>query len=214
MGDLEALYTLSTILKFYGSSDLQYSNTNLKVNIDLPVLFNLNRSVESFEQLKGLIIVGSNPRFEASILNTSLRKQQLSRALPYLTIAPYADLKLKQKHEGNGLRSLIALIENKIGSAKNFYKAENSSIILGVESLKGKNGIVLQNIIRFLGKKLYVKTAKGERLGILHSNITSLNFANLGLTLGVRSTLHNNNVDDQELNNLFVVQPHKISSKK
>jgi NADH-quinone oxidoreductase subunit G len=213
MGDLEALYTLSTILKFYGSSDLQYSNTHLKVNVDLPLLFNLNRSIYSFEQLKGLIIIGSNPRFEASILNTSLRRHQLSRALPYLTIAPFADLKVKQKHEGNGLRSLIALIENKIGSAKNFYKAENSSIIFGVESLKGKNGLILQNIIRFLGKKLYVKTAKGERLGVLHSNITSLNFANLGLTLGVRSSLHNSS-EDQELNNLFVVQPYKLSSKK
>jgi len=214
MGDLEALYTLSTVLKLYGSSDLQYSNTNLKVNIDVPVLFNLNRTVDSLEHLKSLIIIGSNPRFEASILNTSLRKQQLSRALSYLTIAPFSDLKLKQKHEGNGLRSLIALIENKIGSVKDFYKNENSSIILGVESLKGKNGLILQNIIRFLGKKLYVKTTKGDRLGLLHSNITSLNFANLGLTLGVRSTLHQSNLDDHGLNNLFVIQPYKISPKK
>jgi len=213
MGDLEALYTLSTVLKFYGSSDLQYSNSFVKVNVDLPVLFNLNRTIDSFEQLKGLIIIGSNPRFEASILNTSLRKHQLARALPYLTIAPFADLKLKQKHEGNGLRSLIALIENRISSVKNFYKAENSSIIFGAESLKGKNGLILQNILRFLGKKLYVKTTKGERLGLLHSNITSLNFANLGLTLGVRSSLHNIS-EDQNLNNLFIVQPYKISSKK
>jgi len=214
MGDLETLYTLNTVLKFYGSSDLQYSNTPIKLNVDLPLLFNLNRTLESLDNLKSLIIIGSNPRFEASVLNTLLRKQQLAKALSYMTIAPFSDFKFKQNHSGNGVRSLLALVENKIPSAKGYYNEENSSIILGAESLRGKNSMIIQNIVRFLGKKLYVKTLKGDRLGILHSNITSLNFANLGLNIGSRSELHHSNINDLKINNLFVVQPHKISSKK
>jgi len=214
MGDLETLYTLNTVLKFYGSSDLQYSNTPIKLNVDLPLLFNLNRTLESLDNLKSLIIIGSNPRFEASVLNTLLRKQQLAKALSYMTIAPFSDFKFKQNHSGNGVRSLLALVENKIPSAKGYYNEENSSIILGAESLRGKNSMIIQNIVRFLGKKLYVKTLKGERLGILHSNITSLNFANLGLNIGSRSELHHYNINDLKINNLFVLQPHKISFKK
>jgi NADH-quinone oxidoreductase subunit G len=214
MGDLEALYTLSTVLKFYGSSDIQYSNTRLTLNLDLPLFFNLNRNIDSLEELKNLILIGSNPRFEASIINTSLLKNQLARALSYITIAPFADLKLKQKHEGNGLRGLIALVENRINSVKTFYFSENPAIILGAESLKGKNGDIIQNLVRFLGKKFYTKTLKGDRLGILQANITSLNFANLGLDIGVRSALHHKNLEDRKINNLFVVQPYKISPKK
>ena len=47
--------------------------------------------------------------------------------------------------------------KNKVSSVKNFYNDENTSIILGAESLRGKNSLIIQNIVRFLGKKLYVK---------------------------------------------------------
>ena len=214
MGDIESLYVLSTILKFYGSSDLQYGNSRIKLNIDLPAFYNLNRTVESFDNLKSLIIIGSNPRYEASLLNTSFRKQQLNRATPYLTFAPFNDLKYRQKHEGNGLRAVISFLENRTNVAADYYNSENASILLGADSLKGRNGIILQNLARFLGRKLFVKTKKGERLSILHSNITSLNMANLGLDIGVRSDLHKSNAKDLEISNLFVIQPYKLSPKK
>jgi len=212
--DVESLYVLATTLKFYGGSDIQYGNNKIHLNIDAPVFFNLNRSFASFDELKGLIIIGSNPRFEASLLNTNLRKQQLSRALPYLTIGTYSNLNFKQNHIGNSLNTLFQLVNNKKNAFQKFYNLENTSIILGVESLKNKNSFLIQNLIRFLGKKLYVKTKKGERLGLLHSNTTSLAFANLGIDAGVRSVLHLNQTADKKINNLFVVQPHEISSKK
>lgn len=212
--DVEGLYMLATVLKFYGGTDIQYGNNKLKLNIDAPSFFNLNRSFASLEDLKGLIIIGSNPRFEASLVNTNLRKQQLSRALPYMTIGAFSNLKFKQNHEGNSLKSLYNLVSNKKDSFQKFYNLENTSIILGVDSLKNNGSYLMQNLVRYLGKKLYVKTKKGERLGLLHSNVTSLAFANLGIDAGVRSVLYLNQVADKKFNNLFVVQPYEISSKK
>jgi len=182
--------------------------------MDAPLFFNLNRTFDSFETLNGLILIGTNPRFEASLLNTSLRKQQLNRALPYLSIGTYSTLKFKYNHAGNSLKTLFALLKNENAAFHNFYNLENTSIILGVESLKNKGAFLIQNLVRILGKKLIVKTKKGDRLGLLHANTTSLTFANLGVDSGVRSPLHLSNIRDKKINNLFSIQPHEISPKK
>jgi hypothetical protein len=159
-------------------------------------------------------MVGTNTRYEASLVNTILRKQQLTKALTYLTIGSYSNLTLMQTHEGNGLRSLIAYTENKISTASLCYLNKNSSIFYSFLNNTIKNGYLLQNIVRFLGKKFFSKTKSGERLGILHSNISSLNIAHLGITSGVRSPFHSQQHADKQLETLFTVQTHNFKIQK
>ena len=212
--DLEGLYTLTEVLKFYGSSDIQLKNYRSYLNYDTPNFYTLNRAFNSLNELTSLLMVGTNPRFEASLLNTNLRKQQLSRDLKYFTVGAYSSLKLKHNHIGISVKSLISLVENKTASTKELVNTKGSSIFLGVESLKGKNGAILQNIIRFFAKKLFLKTKTTERLGYLHANTTSLIFNTLGVSPGVRSKLYVDSIKDKELNILFAIQPYNLTEKK
>jgi hypothetical protein len=158
--------------------------------------------------------MGSNPRFEASILNTLLRRQQQNRVLPFLVFNHSASIKIKHVQEGNSILSLLNFLENKSSSSKNFYNINNTSLILGNDSLKSINGSALQNIFRFLGKKLYSHTKTKSTASILHSNITSLLFANMGIKPGVRSINYNNSIKDKEIHTLFAIQPYEFSKKK
>jgi hypothetical protein len=164
--------------------------------------------------LNTLLLIGLNTRFEASLLNTTLRKHQMNRSLTYVTIGSYSTLKLKQKHIGNSIRTLIGFSENKIKSIVNCYSGLNPSIFYGFESTRMKHGLFLQNIIRFIGKKLFTKTLRGERLGVVHSNISTLNCAHLGKTSGVRSPLHVDSIKDKEIATLFLVQVEDFKSEK
>lgn len=212
--DVEGLYALNTALKLYGNTDIQYGNTKLNLNIDAPFFYNLNRTFESFETLNGLILIGSNPRFEASLLNTALRKHQISRALPYVTVGAFAALKVKQMHAGNNVNILLNILENKNSEFTKFYNLNQTAILVGVENFKSQSALLIQNLIRNLGKKFFVKTKNGTRLSLLHANVTSLAFANLGLNTGVRSVFHLTTADDKKINNLFVVQPQELNNKK
>jgi len=212
--DVEGLYALNTALKLYGNTDIQYGNTKLNLNIDAPFFYNLNRTFESFETLNGLILIGSNPRFEASLLNTALRKHQISRALPYVTVGAFVALKVKQMHAGNNVNILLNILENKNSEFTKFYSLNQTAILVGVENFKSQSALLIQNLIRNLGKKFFVKTKNGTRLSLLHANVTSLAFANLGLNTGVRSVFHLTTADDKKINNLFVVQPQELNNKK
>ena len=214
MANLETLYISGLIFKFFGGADFMYKNHKIALNMDLPNFFNLNRSLSSFDNLNNLIIIGSHPRYEASILNSILRKEQLSKSLTYLTLGSSLDFKLRNIQAGNGFRALFSLLENRLPMSKFFYKTENSSLILGAENFKGKNGIILQNILRYLGSKLFTNNSAGDRLYILHSNITSLNMSNLGLDLSVRSDIYLDSEYVSDLKNLVILQPSTVSAAK
>jgi NADH-quinone oxidoreductase subunit G len=212
--DLESTFVIAQFIKFYGGNDIQQGNFMHYTNIDAPFFYSLNRSVNSLEDLNSLLLIGTNPRFEASLVNTMLRKHQNRRALSYATLGAFSTLKLKHSHLGNSVQSLVDLAQNKKNAASLFYTSKAPSIIFGFESLKMKNALFIQNVIRFLGKKYFVKTKKGERLGVLHSNITTLNLANLGVSSGVRSSLYTNNNEDKKISTLFSVQNTNLKHKK
>lgn len=214
MVELDSLFVLSYFFKILGSSDVYYNNNALKLNLNLPNFFNLNRTLNSFDSLQSLVLLGVHPRFETPLLNVALRKEQLSRALPYYSFGPSLDYKLRVSHQGNGFKSVVSLLANRISSANKLYNSKASSILVGAESVKGKNGFILQNITRFLARKLFTKNNSNERFGVIHSNITSLNLSNLGVQPGVRSDLHLDEVFDKNIRNLAIIQPFKTSSVK
>ena len=212
--DLQGVYFTAQFIKSCGGTDIQVGNLRLKANYDLPSFYSLNKTIAGLNNLNTLILVGLNTRLEASVLNTSLRKHQLNRGLNFLTIGAYSPLKLRQKHVGTSVRTLIAFSENKLKNLLNCYLDFNPSIFYSFESLRNKHGYFLQNVIRYLGKKLFIKTLQGERLGVVHSNISTLNFANIGIYPGVRSPLHVDIIKDKEISTLFLIQLEQFKEKK
>ncbi len=212
--DLEGVYALNEALKFYGSSNIQLGNVKSSINFDMPNYYTLNSNVNELKSLTTLLLIGTNVRYEASILNTILRKHQLSRDLTFYSIGLYNALNLQDQHLGNTSKTLLSLLENKIQATRSLIKTKGSSIFLGAESLKSINGSALQNICRILGQKLFVRTKEGERLGVLNSNTTGLLMNTLGIAPGVRSNWNSEEIKNKELNILFGVQPYTLSNKK
>jgi len=212
--DLEGLYIMVNALKLSGAADIQAGNHVSKINFDIPAYYTLNRSVNTLNNLTSLLMIGVNPRFETSILNTSLRKHQLSRDLTYYFIGVYANLKLNQNHLGISPIKLLSILSNKTVATKELVLTKGSSIFLGSEILKSKNGAIIQNLARFLAKRLFLKTSVGDRFGIIQGNPTNLIFNHLGVNPSVRSNLYVEEIRDKKIDLLYTVQPHTLTSKK
>lgn len=212
--DLEGVYALNEALKFYGSSNIQLGNVKSNINFDMPNFYTLNTNVNELKTLTTLLLIGTNVRYEASILNTILRKHQLSRDLTFYSIGLYNSLNLQDQHLGNTSKTLVSLLENKLQATRSLIKTKGTTVFLGAESLKSINGSVLQSISRILGQKLFVRTKEGERLGVLNSNTTGLIMNTLGIAAGVRSNWNSEEIKNKELNILFGVQPYALSNKK
>jgi NADH-quinone oxidoreductase chain G len=212
--DIEGAYALATFLKVRGFGDITFGNHMVNVNTDAPFFYGFNRTLESLDSLGALLLVGTNTRFEASLLNTYLRREQNRRALNYASIGNSANLRFRHAHQGNSLRSLHAFLENRLSIVKTLYNTAGASIMVGFDTLRMRDGDALQNMTRYIGKKFVAKTRAGERFGLIHSNVTSLVFTNLGLVPSARSPLYSSLHRDKGIDTLFSVQTPNLRTRR
>lgn len=183
--NLERIYSAATYLKTKGVGTLSQTFIPSNLCFDIPFFYSFNRVFSSFSEneIASVLQIGTNLRYEASLLNTLLRREQSRRALSYITIAVTTSLRYAHTHQGNSLRSLFAIIENRSKRVKDLFSQEKPlALFSGVNSLRNNQSIVMQQLLRQLGKQFYVKGKSKDRLGFIHSSIGSLAFAHLGFS--------------------------------
>ncbi len=175
-----------SLAKRFGSNNIFQGYAPAQLNNDIPFFYSFNRKVQSLVEKPrgGLVLLNTNLRYEASLLNTILRREQNRRATSYVSVGAFSQLRYRHKHEGNSFRLLVASLENRLPYVKQRLLASNGStgIFVGVETLRSNFAGFVQAVARSLGKLLFTKTSKEDRLGYVHSSIGSLAFAHQGIS--------------------------------
>jgi len=163
----------------FSYNQMKYTSNLL---LDLPLFYSINKSVNDFtlNPLENIIIIGVNLRYEASVLNTRIRREIKQRGTTYVSLGNFNRLSYSQKHKGNSYRAIIAFIENRITIVKTFNEKSNkTAIYIGANSLRNNSSPFIQQYIRQIAKYLFSQNGKNDRLGYIHSSIGSLSFAHI-----------------------------------
>src|SRR5690606_25322596 len=91
----------------------------------------LNASIAGIEQADAILLIGTNPRLEASLVNARIRKTWRATSLPIGVIGENADLTYTTQHLGNGTDSLADLVDGKGSFAEVWAKARTPLVIVG-----------------------------------------------------------------------------------
>ena len=183
--NLESFYAVDSFIKrvstktAFSYNQIKYTSNLL---IDLPLFYSLNKSVNDFalNPLQNIIIIGVNLRYEASILNTTIRREIKQRGTTYVSLGNFNPLAYSQKHKGNSYRTIIAFIENRISLVKTFTEKSNkTAIYIGANSLRNSKSNFIQQYVRQIAKYFFSQNSKNDRLGYIHSSIGSLAFAHI-----------------------------------
>jgi NADH-quinone oxidoreductase subunit G len=102
--------------------------------------FLFNASIAGIEDADAILIIGANPRLEASVLNTRIRKHWLNTGLPVAVIGENADLTYDYSHLGAGPESLSKLADGKDKFLSVLKKAERPLIIVGQGAISRSDG--------------------------------------------------------------------------
>ena len=100
-----------------------------------------NATVAGIEKADALLIVGSNPRREAPVLNARIRKRWRAGPFPVGVIGEKADLTYAYDYLGAGAETLAAFGSSKFGDA--FKKAERPLILVGAGAFARKDGAAI-----------------------------------------------------------------------
>jgi NADH dehydrogenase/NADH:ubiquinone oxidoreductase subunit G len=183
--NLESIYSFDFFAKsMLNKAPVSYNQLKYTANLmkDIPLFYSLNKSVNDFilDPLQNIIIVGVNLRYEASLLNTRLRREVKQRGASYVNLGNFSPLAYSQMHKGNSARSIIALIENRMTFIKGFNRSSNkTAIYMGVNSLRNTDSPFTQQIRRQIAKYFFTHNGKKDRFGYIHSSVGSLAFAHI-----------------------------------
>jgi NADH-quinone oxidoreductase subunit G len=140
-----------------------------------------NSGLAGVENADAVLIVGANPRTEAPLLNTRLRKAWLAGKTEIGLIGEQADLTYDYSWLGAGSKTLGKLPK----AAMDFLtKAERPAIIVGGGALSGDNGPAVLNALGALAKKVGVVADGWNGFNVLHSAASRVAGLDMGFVPG------------------------------
>jgi NADH-quinone oxidoreductase subunit G len=137
-GDLatvEEMFALKQLLTMLGSNNLDCRQDGAAIDPRSGrASYLFNATIRGIETADALLIVGSNPRREAAVLNARIRKRWRMGAFPIGVIGERADLTYDYQYLGAGLETLAEVANGK-GFGEVLAQAKRPLVIVGQGAL-------------------------------------------------------------------------------
>lgn len=144
--DCETMFAAKALVKAMGGSLLEGRQTGMDYDVSSLAAVNFNTTIAGAETADAILLVGTNLRWEAPLVNTRIRKA-IKKGAKVFAIGPETDLTYKVEWLGNDL-SLLGKLPKAAADA--FKDAQRPMIIVGGAALKNGHGAALA-LARTLG---------------------------------------------------------------
>jgi NADH-quinone oxidoreductase subunit G len=138
--DAESMLALRDLMAALGSNNLDCRQDGAALDATRPDFYRFNSGIAGIDEADAVLLVGSNPRREAPVLNARLRKRWLATGMPIGAIGPVAELTYTAAWLGAGAASLTALLRGEGDFVGKFRAAKRPMVIVGQGALAGANG--------------------------------------------------------------------------
>ncbi|HRN83984.1 MAG TPA: NADH-quinone oxidoreductase subunit NuoG [Hyphomicrobium sp.] len=185
-----------------------------------------NSTIEGIEKADAILLIGTNPRLEAAVLNARIRKRWRKGALTVGLVGERVDLAYPYEHLGSGGRTLTELADGKYAFADVLKNAAAPLVIVGMSVIaRADGGAVLAAAARIASAAASGKDADWNAFNVLHTAASRVAGLDLGFVpekpastdvasfvaaagkgdLSVLFLLGADDIDTQALGNAFVV---------
>jgi NADH-quinone oxidoreductase subunit G len=137
--DCETMYAAKALVGALGGSLFEGRQTGMAYDTSSLAAVNFNTTIAGTERADAILLVGTNLRWEAPLVNTRIRKA-IKRGARVFAIGPETELTYKVEWLGDDL-SLLGHLPDAVTEA--FGKAERPMVIVGPAALAGAHGATL-----------------------------------------------------------------------
>ncbi|HEY0234788.1 MAG TPA: NADH-quinone oxidoreductase subunit NuoG [Afipia sp.] len=186
-GDLaavEEMFALKELLAKFGSSNLAIQHGDAFDPKLGRASYIFNPTIAGIEQADALLIVGANPRKEATILNARIRKRWRSGNLKIGLIGDKADLTYTYEHLGAGTDTLADLAAGKHSFADTLKNAKNPIVLVGAGAGGRKDGAAVLALAAKLAGDLGAIKDGWNGFGVLHNAASTVGALDIGFVPG------------------------------
>jgi NADH-quinone oxidoreductase subunit G len=143
-----------------------------------------NPSIIGIEDCDAVLLVGANPRVEASLVNVRLRKRWRKLPLPVGIIGEPVDLTYPSQHLGAGPETLAEILAGRHSFSEALRKAERPLIVVGQGALSRPDGLAILSAVARLARDVGAVAEGWNGLAILHTAAARVGALDLGFVPG------------------------------
>jgi len=184
-GDLINMETLYIFKEFFNKSlnskNIESRNNHSYLNTERRENYLFNSTINGIEESDFIFLIGTNPRFEATILNARIRKAYLKNKTKIISLNDVGDLTYPYQ-KFNGSTEIIKEIINDQHEISRFIKeAKKPLLILGQSALTLKSSkYIYESIKSFLNKNKKISN-DWNSLNVISENASTVGSFDLGI---------------------------------
>uniref|UniRef100_A0A7N1A4H6 NADH dehydrogenase subunit 11 n=1 Tax=Kalanchoe fedtschenkoi TaxID=63787 RepID=A0A7N1A4H6_KALFE len=131
LSDAESMMALKDLLNRLGSNNVWCEGTESQPCADLRSGYLLNSSIGGLEKADVFLLIGTQPRIEAAMVNARIRKTVKATQAKVGYVGPPTDLNYDHQHLGTGPQTLAEIAEGRHPFSSDLKNAKNPAIIVG-----------------------------------------------------------------------------------
>ena len=177
-GDLTNMETLFSVKELFNKilncKNLDSRPVKTYVNNSSRTNYIFNTQISNIEKSDFILLVGTNPRHEATILNSRIRKSYLKNNMEIYSLSDVGDLTYPYKILSSNTDELKKIILNEHEVSKKIISAKNPIVIFGQSALKlNSSGYLFEGMKKFLSENNKIND-DWNALNVLSNNASTV----------------------------------------
>ncbi len=139
-----------------------------------------NSGIAGIDEADAILLIGTNPRMEAPIINARIRGAWLHDDAKIAVIGEATDLTYPYEHLGDDPAALVALAKKRGGFAKILRDAKRPMLIVGMGALARPDGAQVLREVGELAAKLNIVREDWNGFNVLHNAASRVGGLDIG----------------------------------
>ncbi len=168
LADVESMQACKDLMVGLGSPNLECRQDGSALDAGDRSSYIMNTGIQNLELADAVLLIGTNPRHEAPLVNSRLRKAYLNNGAQVFNIGAELDLTFPVTQLGDEPTLLADIAKGKGDVAKALKEAKNPVIILGAGALARGDGKAVLNAAKAVANACNVVRNDWNGFNLLH----------------------------------------------
>jgi NADH-quinone oxidoreductase subunit G len=184
LADCESMQALKDLMAALHSPHIDCRQDGAKLSAETRAGYLFNTTIAGIEDADLCLLVGTDPRREAAVINARLRKRYRAAGLRVAAIGPEMELTYPVVHLGNNPRILAEIVAGSHPFAQTLREVTNPMIIVGQGALARRDGAAILAQARKLAEGYGMVRDDWRGFNVLHTAASRVGGLDLGLVPG------------------------------
>ncbi len=185
MADAESILVLQDIMKHFKSPNVDCMQESIGFDLSHRSNYLFNTSISGIEDSDLCLLIGANPRKDASIINARIRKRWSQGNYQIFSVGKIDDeLTYPYVELGDDVKALEAIVSGKSQIASALKKAKKPMMILGYGALDRSDSSAIVNLCSQIVSKYGFAQENWNGFNVLHKDASMVAALDLGFVPG------------------------------